>query len=377
MCRYPDKEPLIRVGFLTQGAPQISRVDEGAYILTNPLIGNGFHWEGVERNLVLTPDYSILPEAEGAVGVVCSLPLERYVASVIGSEMNPEAPLEFLKAHAVISRSWALRKIMKYPVAQNGMADARQWDIYRWEESDAHTLCDVCNDDHCQRFHPSPEAENYCIDAIDATRGEVLLDNSDNHEIVDARFSKCCGGRTELFSSCWADTDYDYLSSIQDPWCDPSRISEEKRSRVLRSILKDFDSSTQDFYEWRTRISKKQISRNLIVKFGRDIGEVQKLEIVKRGESGRITKIRLYGSTGEIEIGKELMIRRLLSDTHLYSSWMDITEAGDDFILHGHGWGHGVGLCQIGAAVMAEEGYDYREILNFYFPNTSLKKLYV
>ncbi|MCM1368955.1 MAG: SpoIID/LytB domain-containing protein [Candidatus Amulumruptor caecigallinarius] len=369
--KCPDSEIMIRVGLITDGAPEFRRNGNLVH-LQNLLIGADFHWQRViEAAFEGEIEYI---EPQGNIRAVNVLPLERYLVSVTGSEMSPRSPLEFLKAHAVISRSWALRKIRGESDEANERHLAGNGRYVNWDESDCHAGFHVCSDDHCQRYQgvgaKIPEA---CAAAVAATAGEVLLDEDGN--VADARFSKCCGGVTEIFSSCWADRDYPYLKSFADPYCNLSDMRPEARKSLLGSILKSYDLTDNALYSWEKTVSKSEIKRHLREKFGMDIGEVQNVTPMLRGPSGRITLMRISGTTGSVEIGKELMIRRVLDATHLPSSCFEAEERGEMVHLSGQGWGHGVGLCQTGAARMAAEGASYRDILGFYYPGTTIGKI--
>lgn len=362
------KEPLIKIGIITQGVPEFK---DG--MLQNLLIGEKFHWQR-EQEVKLEGEFQPLTPPQGNIHIINVLPLERYLHSVVGSEMNPHAHTEFLKAHAVISRSWAMRKIINLDsTLSEGKIESSE-EICNWDESDSHIGFHVCSDDHCQRYQGVPhEGAERAAAAVDITRGEIIADASGVP--ADARFSKCCGGITEKFSTCWADSDHPYLKVTKDRWCNLTDLSEEARSNLLVSSLKDYDADT-DFYNWNTLISKKEIKKNLFQKFGRDIGEIERISIDQRSESGRAMRLHIQGSTGSLKLGKELMIRRLLSESHLKSSLFEIEDKGKEIKLRGRGWGHGVGLCQIGAARMAAEGKNYREILQFYYPTTQIINIY-
>ena len=386
------EEPEIRVGIITDGKPEVTPTAEGV-LVNNLLIGAGFHWQqSIPARLP-----GRIEEIEEGKQIVNIVPMERYLEAVIGSEMNADAPIEFLKAHAVISRSWAMRKL--HPECERERKETSEGtchreseeegsegkgiiidpsgeiEIRRWEESDSHHGFDVCSDDHCQRYQGLPDGGDVrTSEAIEATRGEVLLDRQG--EIADARFSKCCGGVTEHFSSCWRDEDFDYLPGQKDDWCDLSDMPEGEREQFLRSILKGYDQSTRDYHDWSATIRKSDIAANVRRQYNLDLGNVLDIHPLERGISGRITRLRIEGDKNSITIGKELAIRRLLSEKCLYSSWFDVENHGEGFILRGHGWGHGAGLCQIGAARMAYAGKDYREILRFYYPGTEIRKIY-
>lgn len=364
----------IRVGLLTDGSPEYkasAHYGMDGFEIWNILIGHGFHWRKT-INTFVPGNMTLLSESQPPIYCVITLPLEQYVLSVISSEMNPEAPVEFLKAHAIISRSWAARKIQD-TASNSGVGKIHRKDfIIDWEEADSHIGFDVCSDDHCQRFQGfTGKIPDSASEAVAATRGLVLKDK--DGKIADARFSKCCGGRTELFSSCWGDKDFDYLISREDRWCDLSDMEESSRNSFLSKVLKNYDQTTRDFNAWRRSIDKKWLREQIIKKYDLDLGRVKTMKVVSRGPSGRAVRILVEGEAGKIEIGKELAIRRLLAPDCLYSSWFEIKDANESFELIGRGWGHGVGLCQIGAARMAAEGRDYRQILDFYYPTASLE----
>ena len=363
------EEPEIHVGLITDGTPQLEDAGAGKTRIRNLLIGEGFHWQQ-SIDAVVEGRIESLAKPQGNIRAVNVLGLERYLESVISSEMSQNAPEEFLKAHAVISRSWAMRKIDGAAGQSVNIPNG----LVSWEESDSHIGFDVCSDDHCQRYQGIAGRNDKAAKAVAATRGEVLADSCGN--IADARFSKCCGGRTELFSTCWADTDFNYLQAVSDPWCDLSDMDSGKRRQFLKTVLPATDIATADFHDWHAIVSREEIARRLKDIYGVTIGRVLHLSKKSTGASGRIKELEVIGSEGTVTVGKELKIRRLLSPRCLYSSWFDITETDSGFILDGHGWGHGVGLCQIGGARMAFEGHSYTEILEFYYHDAKIKKLY-
>lgn len=363
----------VRVGIKTLGKPELA-AEGDVTVLRNMLIGDGFHWQQtIEARLPgKTEPYA---DPESNVSLVNVVPVETYLECVVGSEMNPAAPLEFLKAHAVISRSWAVGKVLgahRYP--SGGRID-RTDALTGWDDNESHKGYDVCSDDHCQRYQGLQPISETALRAIRETAGEVLTDSGGN--IVDARFSKCCGGKTEVFSTCWQPVEVATLESFDDPWCDLSELRDDDRERLLSAILKDYDRHTQNYgYRWEEEISYSAIQSNLKKRFGRDIGRIRCLTPLHRGPSGRIDLLEIEGERGRLRIGKELWIRRLLSQTHLYSSAFEIEERGNDAVrLRGRGWGHGVGLCQIGAAHMARRGHSYRDILAFYYPSSRCERI--
>lgn len=366
----------IKVGIKTDGRP-ILRQGNGHTVLANMLIGDGFHWErSVEA--VLPGAIELYHGEEGGdadsrVTLINSLPLETYLEAVVGSEMNPGAPIEFLKAHAVISRSWALGKILNCHHRGGCEPQTASDTVIGWDDTAGHSGFHVCSDDHCQRYQGVQPISPRALEAIRSTAGEVLRDP--DGRLVDARFSKCCGGHTELFSTCWQDEDQACLESFDDPWCDLTTLPQADREAVLSVILKDYDlHSTHGYgFRWQEEVAKTLVEENLRERFGRSVGKVVGIEPLRRGPSERISLLRVTGTDGHLDIGKELWIRRLLSTSHLYSSAFEVEDRGDTLMLTGRGWGHGVGLCQIGAANMAVNGHDYRAILSFYYPASSIE----
>lgn len=369
---------MISVGIPTHGVPRYFPLGNGINRLENMLIGKDFHWEkelavSLPGDLhLLYPDTDCGSTEATEFHLINILPVETYLECVVGSEMNPESPIEFMKAHAIISRSWVMGKILRsHPNGTTGMI-SDETVLIGWDDCGTHHAFDVCSDDHCQRYQGIQPVSQKALCAIRETAGKVLRDSSGR--IIDARFSKCCGGTTELFSTCWQNHEMPGLESFCDPWCDLSNLSDSDRLDILKSILKDYDISSQGGYRWTSEISKEKVSKIIHDKFGHEraehVGEIQTIEPLKRGPSGRISLLKIIGKKGDLTLGKELWIRRLLSESHLYSSAFEIEDTGDSFLLHGKGWGHGVGLCQIGAARMALEGASYREILSFYYPNT-------
>ncbi len=374
--------------------------DNGTFILEQVTIGIDFHWE--QQEVQQFSGALKLVQEENKVRAINLVGIEKYLQSVVSSEMSPHASLEFLKAHAVISRSWVLAQIQKKkkPAKPNKKTPASQDEHIIWYDSEGHNLFDVCADDHCQRYQGiSKISSEKAIEAVVQTKGEVLAFNG---EICDTRFSKCCGGLSENFENVWEPTYYPYLSKVVDSeygntTCVDLRKEKEAEQwitskpyafcntddpAILPQMLPGFDQQTTDFYRWQVVYSQKEIASIIKKKSAIDFGEVIKLEAIKRGHSARIIKLKIIGTNKEMIIGKELEIRKWLSESHLYSSafvvdYLDFeNNVPQKFVLTGAGWGHGVGLCQIGAAAMGEKGYSYKEILNHYFQRAEIENYF-
>lgn len=397
----------ISVGILT--APHIEfEQREHGFLLKNVRIGIGFHWDRHEDQ-IFEGRLTIRKNADGTETAINTLPLEDYLTSVISSEMSADSPLELLKAHAVISRSWAIRAI--------GHTE--------------HVGFDVCADDHCQRYEGLLRRNERAVEAVRETAGQVLLYGD---EVCDCRYYKCCGGKTERFSTCWEDIDMPYLQPVDCPYCGKA----VGNTRLQRLVLNNYDQETRDFHDWEVRYTAEELADIIREKTGIDFGEIVSLRPLKRGASGRIYELEIIGTKHHAVISKELKIRQVLSRTCLYSSWFDVDttplktiksplkdtplmsanepfiESSEsinnslkssnaslneslmsfngeprindsltgingeqkklpkEFIFRGHGWGHGVGLCQIGAAEMAMEGFTYQQILAHYYPQSQL-----
>ncbi len=385
---------------------------DASFSLSDVTIGVNFHWERKETQTFLGTLHFVVESDK--ICAINELPVERYLESVISSEMSATSSLELLKAHAVISRSWLLAQMKKRrEVAESGnnfFSFVKKDDrLIRWYDREDHTIFDVCADDHCQRYQGiTKETSPHVAEAIRQTKGQILMDGDD---ICDARFSKCCGGVTEEFQYCWEDTPKNYLSSVRDiiqgvksavtatpaplpslqdeaaadAWIrsNPPAFCNTTDKKILSQVLNDYDQETADFYRWKVTLTQEKLQQLLDEKLKMSFGDIIDLQAEERGKSGRISKLRIVGTEKTFVIGKELEIRRALSDTHLYSSAFvvdryDINEKGvpQRFDIIGAGWGHGVGLCQIGAAVMGEEGFDYDAILLHYYQGAEIKKVY-
>ena len=370
----------LSVGIMTAPQIDVSYNADGTFTLHGVTIGKDYHWERQEDQ-TFTGKLSIISEGN-LLTAVNILPIEDYLVSVISSEMSASASLEFLKAAAVISRSWVVRQILNKE-KQTDSADVTPTSpetgkgevLITWQDHEDHTLYDVCADDHCQRYQGISRATNPNVQqAVWDTRGEVL---SYNDEVCDCRFSKCCGGVTEEFSTCWQDIEMPYLQSFEDR--DPKDgtvLCNTHDTAILSQVLNNYDQETTDFFRWTVSYTQEQLSDLLSRKLDHNFGQILELKPLKRGKSGRIYELQIIGTKASMIIGKELTIRSALSETHLYSSAFEVEKSDDcsRFTLHGRGWGHGVGLCQIGAAVMGAKGYTYREILAHYYPNTVIVK---
>jgi SpoIID/LytB domain protein len=344
---------------------------EASFSLFDVTIGVNFHWERKETQVFLGTLRLVVESDQ--ITAINELPVEKYLASVISSEMKATAGLELLKAHAVISRSWLLaqmRRREENKEQKNGFFSFIKKDdeLIRWYDREDHTIFDVCADDHCQRYQGITKQTSKNVEqALKATRGQILCYGD---EICDARFSKCCGGVTEEFQYCWEDTPKPYLVSVGDPFCNTND------KEVLSQVLNDYDQETNDFYRWTVEYTTDELSTLVNEKLKDDFGTITDLIPMERGKSGRIWKLKIVGSKKTFTIGKELEIRRALSESHLYSSAFDVEKTEKGFRLTGKGWGHGVGLCQIGAAVMGQKGYTYEEILLHYYRNAEIKRIY-
>lgn len=376
--------------------------NEADFELHHVVIGIRFHWEREETQRFKGKLKIYVDNAK--LTAVNILPLEDYLLSVISSEMSAASSLELLKAHAVISRSWLLAQIEKGKQLKDAayktlIRDAEGY--LRWYDREDHSRFDVCADDHCQRYQGIAKVSAPQVyEALKATSGEVLLYNN---KICDARFYKCCGGITEKFENVWEPVNHPYLTKIIDNPVAPGNydtdLTKEENARkwilssppafcnthdkaVLTQVLNDYDCETQDFYRWEVVLTQKKLKDLLLRKVGLDAGEILDLIPVERGVSGRLIRLKITGTKQIIVIGKELEIRKALSESHLYSSAFVVEKIQNNdtvpekFILKGAGWGHGVGLCQIGAAIMSAQAYSCREILAHYFPQAEVKKIY-
>ena len=426
---------------LTQAGVYTPTAENCSFDLCEVTIGIDFHWERNETQ-TFKGSLEILQQADGLFTAINVLDIEDYLQSVISSEMSATSHIELLKAHAVISRSWALCKIQRSQQASAFALEETADKRICWYGSEPHQGFDVCADDHCQRYQGLRAKDHKnAIKAVQETQGEVLACpveafslsvnntstgsategnsnrslslskgpintdcsnqriNASTHqqlEICDARFYKCCGGVTEEFETCWEDKHHNYLVKVVDrdftgtstgsateeldltteegarQWIlsSPDAFCNTSDKKILSQVLNDYDQETIDFYRWKVTYSQKELSQLIRKKSGIDFGDILALEPLKRGVSGRIYELKIVGSKKTLIVGKELEIRKWLSESHLYSSAFVIEKENDTFTLYGAGWGHGVGLCQIGAAVMAEKGYTYQEILAHYYPNT-------
>lgn len=378
---------------------------DASFSLSDVTIGVNFHWERKETQTFLGT-LRFVVESDKIVAIN-ELPVEKYLESVISSEMSATSSLELLKAHAVISRSWLLAQMKKRrEVAESGnnffSFTKKEDTLIRWYDREDHTLFDVCDDDHCQRYQGiTKETSPHVAEAIRQTKGQILMDGE---EICDARFSKCCGGITEEFQYCWEDTPKTYLTAVRDialgvehtlpnltneeeaeKWIrfNPPAFCNTQDKKILSEVLNDYDQETVNFYRWKETLSQEKLQQLIADKLKMDLGAILDMKAVERGKSGRISKLQIIGTEKIFTIGKELEIRRTLSDSHLLSSAFVVDKYDKDeqgvpqrFELIGAGWGHGVGLCQIGAAVMGEQGYHYDAILLHYYQGAEIKKLY-
>jgi SpoIID/LytB domain protein len=373
--------------------------DNSSFTLKDVIIGVNFHWERKEDQR-FQGDLKFIVEGD-LLTAINILSVENYLISVISSEMSSTASLELLKAHAVISRAWLLAQIEKNKIIE---AENQDYCVFietederiRWFDREDHTQFDVCADDHCQRYQGISRAFDNIErvrEAVHSTSGEVLLYND---KICDARYHKCCGGMLEEFETCWEDVRHPYLVRVRDAdkgvdegydltdevqaikWIAerPTAYCDTTDAKILSQVLNNYDQETTDFYRWKVEYSQKELSDLIRERSGIDFGEIVDLIPVERGPSARLFKLKVVGTKRTMIIGKELEIRRILSKSHLYSSGFFVEKKDGKFILHGAGWGHGAGLCQIGAAVMGENGDKYDKILTHYYVDAEIKRLY-
>ena len=395
-CILWNNEPYDELTFTPQ--------EEDSYFsLHEVTIGINFHWERQETQSFKGALKLVIDNHK--IHAINLISVEDYLTSVISSEMSATSSSEFLKAHAVISRSWLFAQMEKRKALSNQKGSQTtsivetDTEFIRWYDREDHTIFDVCADDHCQRYQGITKASSPTVaEAIQATRGELIMYGN---EICDARFSKCCGGITEEFKYCWEDKQYPYLKAICDTKDDqppfdltieaeaeqwirtsPPSFCHTNDKKVLSQILNNFDQETTQFYRWEVSYTQEELAELIRNRTETDYGQIIDLIPIERGKSGRISKLKIVGTKKTMIIGKELEIRRTLSNTHLFSSAFVVDKAEsnngipDNFTLIGAGWGHGVGLCQIGAAVMGEEGYPYDEILSHYYPGSNIQKIY-
>lgn len=372
--------------------------ENASFVIKDVIIGINFHWERKEDQEFQGALKLIIEDDQ--ITAINLIKIEDYLTSVISSEMSATASLELLKAHAVISRSWLLAQIQKN---KEIIADKTDYSAFqetenefiRWYDREDHIHFDVCADDHCQRYQGITRASSN-IDtvkqAIAETRGQVLTSED---KICDARFSKCCGGAVEEFQNCWEDTKFSYLVKLRDDvnpndlpdltieaeslkWIKtrPTAFCNTQDEKILSQVLNNYDQETMDFYRWKVTYTQEELSALILKRSSIDFGVIQELIPIQRGTSGRLIKLKIVGSKKTLIVGKELEIRRILSNSHLYSSAFYVEREGKQFTIIGAGWGHGVGLCQIGAAVMGEKGYSYDKILLHYYVGADIKHLY-
>ena len=376
-------------------SPSIRLTPEKAstFSLSNVTLGKTFHWERKE-NQTFRGDLIFRRREDGTITVLNEIPLEDYLTSVISSEMNADSPMEFLKAHAILSRSWLLAALEQKKATKRtstSVTSISEEEVIRWYDRQDHDIFDVCADDHCQRYQGLTKiVSSQAQEATRETYGRLITYQG---KICDARYAKCCGGLTEEFATAWDDQRVPYLESISDASVShPSIRTEEEAQRwilsapqaycntqgkaLLDNVLPDVDRETGNFLRWTVDYRREELEEILQKKSGLDFGTLQDIVPLRRGPSGRISRLKIVGSKKRMVVGKELEIRRWLSRSHLYSSAFVVTFEAGRVIFHGAGWGHGVGLCQIGAAVMATQGFSAEEILRHYFRNIEIRKVY-
>ena len=373
---------------------RLSALKHSTFKLFNVTIGSRFHWERKEDQ-TFQGDLILRSREDGTICAINEVPVEDYLTSVISSEMNPAAPMEFLKTHAIVSRSWLLAALRQEGKTEESSPLAERTikggEILRWYDQEDHDLFHVCADDHCQRYQGITKiASKQAEEAVRETGGRVI---TYQNKICDTRYSKCCGGLTEEFNTAWHDQRVPYLKSISDApmplktigteeqasaWIlsNPEAYCNTKDEGLLEKILPDVDRETKTFFRWAVEYSREELEEILRQKSGLEFGTLQEIAPLRRGPSGRISRLKIVGTKQTIIVGKELEIRRWLSPSHLYSSAFVVTQEAGRFIFRGAGWGHGVGLCQIGAGVMASRGFLAEDILKHYFRGVEIKKIY-
>ena len=373
---------------------------EGNFSVDEVTIGVDFHWEAREQQ-TFQGKLKLIVE-EDKVRLINVLDIEDYLCSNISSEMSATSSMALLKAHTIMSRSWLLAQLDK---SKKNQKEYNSWietkdERTKWYDREDHTLFDVCADDHCQRYQGITRIVSPLVkEAVDATRGQVLMFDG---KICDARYYKCCGGITEEFDTCWEPIKHTYLQGVIDAQDEPKNLqldfSIEENAKawimdnppayckvedrnILKQVLNDYDQATPDFYRWKVHYTQAELAALIRERSGIDFGDIIKLTPLARGTSARIYRLKIEGSKRTFIIGKELEIRKTLSASHLYSSAFattygkEVAGVPESFTFHGAGWGHGVGLCQIGAAVMADQGKSYHEILAHYFRGATLRSL--
>ncbi|MBI4430039.1 MAG: SpoIID/LytB domain-containing protein [Ignavibacteriales bacterium] len=374
-------------------------LDASSFVLKDVQIGIQFHWERKEDQS-FAGSLNIVSDGDGTLAAINEIALEEYLKSVISSEMSATAPFELLKAHAITSRSWLLAALQggqkKARIPRQALSEP-EGEIIRWYDRESHKHFDVCADDHCQRYQGISKIVSPAVaEAINTTRGIFLVSGE---EICDARYSKACGGLTESYENVWEEKSVPYLTTISDSQDQHPPLKTEGDAqkwilgaaeaychttdgKILKQVLPSFDQETTDFFRWKVEYTRKELEDLVKKRSGYDFGTIMNVRPMRRGSSGRISALKIEGTMKTLTVGKELEIRRWLSPSHLYSSAFVVgTEIGDDgipkrFVFHGAGWGHGVGLCQIGAAVMATKGFTAEEIVKHYFRDAELQKLY-
>ena len=406
VIRIADDKILLNGHFIGEEAlcfePKNEKV--ASFELYDVTIGVQFHWERKEDQL-FNGALQFLREGN-KLHAINILPLEDYLISVISSEMSATSSLELLKAHAITSRSWLIAQVVKGREIRQSREKYQtifqtNEEYIRWYDREDHALFDVCADDHCQRYQGITRQTSSLVEkAVTETFGRVLMFND---QICDARFSKSCGGITETFEKVWEPVVHPYLQSVCDfkngnndldapltrehsaeKWIrsSPAAFCNTTDHHVLSQVLNDYDQETVDFYRWKVNYSQAELTALINRKTGLDFGQIIDLIPIERGYSGRIVKLEIVGTLQKRVYGKELEIRKILSNTHLYSSAFVVDrydimdQIPGKFVLTGAGWGHGVGLCQIGAAMMGEKGYSHEEIMMHYFVGAVLKEMY-
>ncbi len=339
----------------------VPRRQDSPFYLHDIPIGRGFHWERHER-LSYRGELHLFASRGDGLTAMNRIPLETYIRSTVFSEMGPDLPDAFLAAQAVAARSTVLATANRH---------------HRGEGFH------LCNDDHCQCYQGVLREPQVISPALGETEGEILVSNG---RPVDARYAKCCGGVSETYEAVWGGEGHPYFISRPCGEFETADLTQEQNMQEFLSQrapafcndeLHAYPERWREesYFRWQREYNASELQTLIEAKVGIEVGTVRELRPIKRGASGRILILEIVGSKQTLRIYRELEIRRVLFLSHLPSSCFIVETEGkgpDKFRLIGAGWGHGVGLCQLGAAAMAHKGRSKQRILEHYYPETKL-----